>query len=143
MTYYNDKNFFNGLPVSSLFCYTALLCLHQCLLHIPCAFYSFVFYALCAMSLQCTIPLLYISTCCALPPSSHLNHTQQPHPFFLCSTFLYSLYTLCMQSSSCSYILSHPNLLHIGLFLPLLLFHNYPISCVPHGLSLFCISCSL
>jgi hypothetical protein len=79
--------------------------------------------------------------CCALPPSSHLKHTQQP-PFLLCSTFLYSLCTFCMRSPSCSCILyrlqSPP---HRGVF-STLLFHSYPISCVPHSLTLFCISCS-
>jgi hypothetical protein len=59
------------------------------------------------MSLQCTIPLLYISFYCALPPSSHLNHTQQqPHRSLLCSTFLSSLCSLCMQYAPSSCMLS-------------------------------------
>jgi hypothetical protein len=95
MTYYSDIKFFNGLPISSLFYYTTLLCLHQCLLHTPCAFYSFAFYALCAMSLQCTIPLLYVSVVALyllLPTSITLNCN---HDLLLFSAFSSSLYTPC------------------------------------------------
>jgi hypothetical protein len=50
--------FINGLPASSLFCYTTLLYLHQYLhAHMPCAFCSSTFYSLCTMSIPCTIPL--------------------------------------------------------------------------------------
>jgi hypothetical protein len=91
MTYYSDIKFFNGLPVSSLFCYTALLCLHQCLLHTPCAFCSFSFYALCAMSLQCTIPLLYISAA-ALCLLLHTSITPNNNTHFF---FVQHSYSLC------------------------------------------------
>jgi hypothetical protein len=106
MTYYSDIKFFNGLPVSSLFCYTALLYLHQCLLHTPYAFCSFSFYALCAMSLQCTIPLLCIAAAAHssfYTPESLNNNNNNPSLLF--STFLYSLCILCMLSMqwfSCS-----------------------------------------
>jgi hypothetical protein len=61
----------------SLFCYTALPCLHQCLLHTPCTFCSSPFYALCAISFQCNIPLLCIFCSCALPPCTPLNSPPQ------------------------------------------------------------------
>ena len=69
-TYYSDTMFINGLPVSSLFFYTALLYPHQCLFaHICCTFcsslrYTFMFlassviYALCLLSILYTTPLL-------------------------------------------------------------------------------------
>jgi hypothetical protein len=120
MTYYSDIKFFNGLPISSLFCYTALLCLHQCLLHSPCAFYSFSFYALCAMSLQCTIPLLCISTtalCLLLHTSITLNRNH-PDLFFVLHS--YSLCAPCAcnmhQPPTCS---PPPTVLHIEVFFAL------------------------
>jgi hypothetical protein len=54
--------------------------------------------------------------CCTLHPSSHLNHTQQKHPFLLCSTFLYSLCTMCMQSASFSCMLFRPISSTLGCF---------------------------
>jgi hypothetical protein len=104
MTYYSDIKFFNGLSVSSLFCYTALLCLHQCLLHTPCAFYSFAFYALCAMSLQCTIPLLYISVAalCLLLHTSITLNSNNTHLFSVLHT-----YSLCAPCACCPAMLLH------------------------------------
>jgi hypothetical protein len=93
MTSYNDIKFFNGLLVSSLFCYTTMLCLHECLLHTPCAFCSFSFYALYNMSLQCTIPLLYIfaaALCLLLHTSITLNNNNLNLLFILHS------YSLCV-----------------------------------------------
>jgi hypothetical protein len=55
--------FNNGLPDSSLFCCISLLCLPHCLsAHMTCAICSSAFYALCTMSIHCTVPLLYYST---------------------------------------------------------------------------------
>jgi hypothetical protein len=55
--------FNNGLPVLSLFCCISLLCLSHCLsTHITCAAWSSAFYALCAISILCTVPLLCYST---------------------------------------------------------------------------------
>jgi hypothetical protein len=141
MTYYSDIKFFNGLLVSSLFCYTALLCLHQCLLHTPCAFYSFSFYALYAMSLQCTIPLLYISVvalCLLLHTSITLNRNH-PDLFFVLHS--YSLCVACAcnmhQAPACS---PPPIVLHNGVFTPTSLFHSYPpVASTP---CLFCFSYS-
>jgi hypothetical protein len=54
--------FNNGLPDLSLFCCISLLCLPHCLsAHIPCAVWSSAFYALCAISILCTVPLLCYS----------------------------------------------------------------------------------
>jgi hypothetical protein len=118
MTYYSDIKFFNGLPVSSLFCYTALLCLHQCLLHTPCTFCSFSFYALCAMSLQCTIPLLYISAaalCLLLHTSITLNNNPISSLFSILIVSVHLVHAICTLLLH----LSPPHLLHIGVFFPL------------------------
>ena len=98
--------FINGLPVSSLFCYTALLYLHHCLhAPLPYALCSSTFYALCAMSLLCTIPLLCISAA-ALYLILHtwitLNNTQS----LLCSMLLFSLCIFCILYSQCFCMLS-------------------------------------
>ena len=54
--------FNNGLPDSSLFGYISLLCLpHFLSAHFTCAVYSSTFYALCTMSIHCTVPLLCYS----------------------------------------------------------------------------------
>jgi hypothetical protein len=54
--------FNNGLPVLSLFCCISLLCLPHCLSsHITCVVWSSAFYALCAISILCTVPLLCYS----------------------------------------------------------------------------------
>jgi hypothetical protein len=51
--------FNNGLPDLSLFCCISLLCLPHCLpAHMTCAICYSAFYALCAMSIHCTDPLL-------------------------------------------------------------------------------------
>ena len=55
--------FNNGLLDSSLFCCISLLCLPHCLFaHMTCAVCSYAFYALCAMSIHCTVPPLFNST---------------------------------------------------------------------------------
>jgi hypothetical protein len=96
------------------------------------------------MSLQCTIPLLYISAavlCLLLHTSITLNNNLLDLFFVLHS---YSLCAPCAcnmhQAPACS---PPPTVLHSGVFTHTSLFHNYPISCVPRCLSLFCISCSL
>jgi hypothetical protein len=54
--------FNNGLPDSSRFCYISLLCLPHCLsAHITCVVCSTTFYALCTLSIHCTVPLLCYS----------------------------------------------------------------------------------
>jgi hypothetical protein len=54
--------FNDGLPVLSLFCCISLLCLPHCLsAHITCVVRSSDFYALCAISILCTVPLLCYS----------------------------------------------------------------------------------
>jgi hypothetical protein len=54
--------FNNGLPNLSLFCCISLLYLPHCIsAHIPCAVWSSVVYALCAVSTLCTVPLLCYS----------------------------------------------------------------------------------
>jgi hypothetical protein len=69
--------FNNGLPDSSLFYCISFLCLPHCLsAHMTCVVYSSSFYALCAMSIHCTVPLLCISTSalCLLAHTSILLH---------------------------------------------------------------------
>jgi hypothetical protein len=54
--------FNNGLPDLSLFYCISLLCLPHCLsAHITCAVWSSSFYALCTISILCTVPLLSYS----------------------------------------------------------------------------------
>jgi hypothetical protein len=54
--------FDDGLPDLSLFCSISLLCLPHCLsAQITCAVCSSSFYALCAMSIHCTVSLLCYS----------------------------------------------------------------------------------
>ena len=61
-TYYSDMTFNNGLLDSSQFCCISLLCLpHRLSAHITCTVCSSAFYALCAMSIHCTVPLLFDS----------------------------------------------------------------------------------
>jgi hypothetical protein len=70
--------FNSGLPDSSLFCCISLLYLPHCLsAHMTCAVCSSAFYALCAMSIPCTVPLLCISTSalCLLAHTSILLHS--------------------------------------------------------------------
>jgi hypothetical protein len=69
--------FNNGLPDLSLFCCISLLCLPHCLsAHITCSVCSSAFYALCAMSIHCTVPLL---CCSAAALSSFFTH-ESPSP---------------------------------------------------------------
>jgi hypothetical protein len=69
--------FNSGLPDSSLFCCISLLCLPHCLsAHITCIVCSSTFYALCAMSIHCTVPLLCYS---AAALSSFFSH-ESPSP---------------------------------------------------------------
>jgi hypothetical protein len=90
----------------SLFYYTALPCLHQCLLHTSSTFYSSSFYTLYAISLQCTIPQMCISspTFCLLVHTSILLHNDNPSLFFVLHS--YSLCCLCAcnirSASACS-----------------------------------------
>jgi hypothetical protein len=64
--------FNNGLPDSSLFCCISLLCLPHCLpAHMTCIVCSSAFYALCTMSIHCTVPLLFNS---AAALSSFFTH---------------------------------------------------------------------
>jgi hypothetical protein len=70
--------FNNGLPNSSLFYCISLLCLpHFLPAHMTCAVCSSSFYALCAMSIHYTVPLLCISTSvlCLLGHTSILLHS--------------------------------------------------------------------
>jgi hypothetical protein len=69
--------FNNGLPDSLLFYCISLLCLPHCLPpHMTSAICYSVFYALCTMSIHCTVPLLCISTStlCLLCHTSNLLH---------------------------------------------------------------------
>jgi hypothetical protein len=69
--------FNNGLPDSSLFYCISLLCLPHCLpAHLICAICSSTFYALCSMSIHCTVPLLFYS---ATALSSFFTH-ESPSP---------------------------------------------------------------
>jgi hypothetical protein len=75
--------FNNGLPDLSLFCCISLLCLPHCLsAHLTCAVCSSAFYALCAMSIRCTVPLL-CSSAAAL--SSFFTH-EFPSPTTITTT---------------------------------------------------------
>jgi hypothetical protein len=116
--------FNNGLPDSSLFCCISLLCLPHCLpAHMTCAVCSSTFYALCTMSIHCTVPLLCYS---AAALSSFFTH-ESPSPTTTTTTptatttHLFSvpcIYSFCAScacnihhSSACSY---RANLLHLS-----------------------------
>jgi hypothetical protein len=107
--------YINGLPISSLFCYTALLCLHQCLL--ARIFLSFlIFCSVSACTPRLSLPLLdmhfysisffcalcsvyyfysirYISSvrfsCNTQHSSARMNNSQQQQPSLLCFAFIY------------------------------------------------------
>jgi hypothetical protein len=116
--------FNNGLPDSSLFCCISLLCLPHCLpAHITCAVCSSAFYALCAIPIHCTDPLLFNSAVHS-PSSSHMNHLHQLQPQqtpTATTTLLFSvpcIYSFCascacniFHSYACSY---RANLLHLS-----------------------------
>jgi hypothetical protein len=69
--------FNNGLPDLSLFRCISLLCLpHFLSAHITCTVCSSTFYALCTMSIHCTVPLLFYS---AASLSSFFTH-ESPSP---------------------------------------------------------------
>jgi hypothetical protein len=69
--------FNNGLPDSSLFCCISLFCLPHCLsAHMTCAICSSSFYAMCAMSIHYTDPLLFNSSTAL---SSFFTH-ESPSP---------------------------------------------------------------
>jgi hypothetical protein len=107
--------FINGLPVSSLFCYTALLCLHQCLpARISLSFLFFCSVSACAPQLSlplsdkhfCSISFFcalcsvyyfhsmrYTSSVCFISCTQHastrMNNSQQKQPSLLCSAHIY------------------------------------------------------
>jgi hypothetical protein len=75
--------FNNGLPDSSLLCCISLLCLpHFLSANITCTICSSTFYALCAMSIHCTVPLLCSS---AVALSSFFTH-ESPSPTTITTT---------------------------------------------------------
>jgi hypothetical protein len=117
--------FNNGLPDSSLFCCISLLCLPHCLsAHMTCAVCSSAFYALCAMSIHCTVPLLFNSAAALSsffthespsPTTTTTNSNNNNNPSLLCTVYIYSFCASCAcnihHSSACSY---RANLLHIS-----------------------------
>jgi hypothetical protein len=119
--------FNNGLPDLSLFCCISLLCLPHCLsAHITCAVCSSAFYALCAMSILCTVPLLFNSAAALSSFFTHespsTNNQKQPQiPTATTTPLLFSvpcIYSFCapcacnvLHSSACS---NHANLLHLS-----------------------------
>jgi hypothetical protein len=120
--------FNNGLPDSSLFCCISLLCLPHCLpAHMTCTVCYSSFYALCTMSIHCTVPLLFIQLL-HFPPSSHMNHLQQqqpqqlqqqqqPHLFSVPCTYSFCAPCACNACNTSAY--SHrTNILHLSSALP-------------------------
>jgi hypothetical protein len=102
--YHSDTIFINGLLVSSLFCYTALLYLHQCL---PAHFslHSMFFFLLCSLGHVHSMHYsssLYFSYY-TMPPAC-LNHSQQPlisslfYVFILSMHLLHPLFTMLLHS---------------------------------------------
>jgi hypothetical protein len=90
--------FINGLPVSSLFCYTALLCLHQCLpTCLPCTLYSSALSLIWSVTTPCLLCLLQpLSSVLVLHiPASMLCSLfllcNQQHPLFCFSSHFYAL----------------------------------------------------
>ena len=75
--------FNSGLPDSSLFFFISFLCLPHCLpTHMTCVVFSSTFYALCAMSIHYTVPLLFNS---AAALSSIFTH-ESPSPTTITTT---------------------------------------------------------
>jgi hypothetical protein len=111
--YYSDTVFINGLPVSSLFYYTTLLCLHRCL---PTRiFLHFLFfYVLCSMrhvySMRYASPL-HFHTYARLPSTCMNNYPKIPLTSLfciflsrqdLCQSIQPTLLTISALSSLCS-----------------------------------------
>jgi hypothetical protein len=120
--------FNNGLPDSSLFCCISLLCLPHCLpAHMTCTVCSSTFYALCAMSIHCTVPLLFNS---AAALSSFFTHespstttttttptTTTPHLFSVPCTYSFCAPCACNVCNTSAY--SHrADILHLSSALP-------------------------
>jgi hypothetical protein len=128
--------FINGLPVSSLFCYTSLLYLpHYLLAHMPCAFCSSAFY-LCHVHSMHHSSSVYFS-CCTLPLSTCLNPSQQQHSSLISSPSS-SLCAPCacyMHNPSACF--PHTIILHIGIFIATPHYHRFTPSII-NTLSLFC-----
>jgi hypothetical protein len=103
--FHSDTSFIYGFPVTSLFCYTALLCLHQCLSpRVYCTFFSslryeFLFLAYFAL-------LLFHDACF------------YPHESLSIVALISSLF--------CIFILSVP-LLHASCVIPLHVLHNITV----------------
>jgi hypothetical protein len=75
--------FNNGLPDLSLFCCILLLCLpHYLSAHITCVVWSSSFYALCAISILCIVPLL----CYSATTLSSFFTPESPLPTILTTT---------------------------------------------------------
>jgi hypothetical protein len=75
--------FNNGLPDLSLFCCISFLCLpHYLSTHITCIVWSSAFYALCAISILCTVPLL----CYSAAALSSFFTRESPLPTILTTT---------------------------------------------------------
>jgi hypothetical protein len=111
--------FNNGLPDSSLFCCISLLCLPHCLsAHITCAVYSSSFYALCTMSIHCTVPPLCNS---AAALSSFFTH-ESPSP-----TTTTTNYNNTPNSSLYHVFMASVHLVHAIFSIPLHA-HTAPIS---------------
>jgi hypothetical protein len=117
--------FNNGLPDSSLFCCISLLCLPHCLsAHMTCAICSSAFYALCAMSIHCTVPLLCNSTAALFsffthespsPTTTTTNSNNNNNPSLLCTVYIWLLCILCMQYSPfLCMLIPCTNILHIS-----------------------------
>jgi hypothetical protein len=131
--------FINGLPVSSLFCYTALLCLHQCLLHTPLTLYVLLPFMLCvpcpfnAPFLFCSFLLLCSASFFTRQPHSTTTTTLISSLFCILIVSILLVHAIC-HASACSH---HTNVSTSGCSLPL----HHSTTSLPQAstLSLFCI----
>jgi hypothetical protein len=107
--------FNNGLPDLSLFCCISLLCLPHCLsTHIPCAVWSSDVYALCAISILYTVPLL----CYSATALSFFFTPESPLPTTLTTTSKRNS-NGNPNSSLCHVFIASMHLVHVVFTMPL------------------------
>ena len=93
---FSDLLFFSTRATQPSFTVSLSCCTH------PCAFCASSFYALCAMSIQCSIPLLCILVVAHSSFYTLKSLSTTTTPSLLCTAYLWSLYILCMLSCHAS-----------------------------------------
>jgi hypothetical protein len=96
----------NGLPVSSLFFYTSLLCLHQCLpSRIFLSFMFFFFVSSCAPQISLLLSDMHrlaSMLCSFLPALNTQFRLASLFPFILCAAYACYFYTIDLPFRLCT-----------------------------------------